>query len=169
MYQYFKLLERLLNWFIFWKQCRCQMYTLVSLKKILTAILCILPLILLNVALNANTTGHHHNQMHIWDWVESKLCRLYSCIVYLYCISIPFIERGIPFIDIGLNIFLPISSQNLDFHQDHCLNFLLILTAILCILPLILLNVALNANTTGHHVIHVRYTWHIVESGVEHQ
>jgi hypothetical protein len=30
-----------------------------------------------------------------------------------------------------------------------------------------LLNVALNTNKTGHHVI--RYTWHIVESVVKRQ
>jgi hypothetical protein len=37
----------------------------------------------------------------------------------------------------------------------------------LYIIPDILLKVALNSNKTGHQVI--RYTWHIVESGIKQQ
>jgi hypothetical protein len=37
----------------------------------------------------------------------------------------------------------------------------------LYVIPDTLLDVVFNTNKTGHHVI--RYTWHIVESVVEHQ
>jgi hypothetical protein len=30
-----------------------------------------------------------------------------------------------------------------------------------------LLKVSLNTNKTGHHIL--RYTWHIIESGIKHQ
>ena len=35
------------------------------------------------------------------------------------------------------------------------------------VIPDTLLKVLLNINKTGHHVL--RYTWHIVESGIKHQ
>ena len=35
------------------------------------------------------------------------------------------------------------------------------------VIPDTLLKVSLNTNKTGHHVL--RYTWHIVESGIKHQ
>ena len=35
------------------------------------------------------------------------------------------------------------------------------------VIPNTLLKVVLNTNKTGHNVL--RYTWHIVESGVKHQ
>ena len=35
------------------------------------------------------------------------------------------------------------------------------------VIPDTLLKVSLNNNKTGHYVL--RYTWHIVESGVKHQ
>jgi hypothetical protein len=41
------------------------------------------------------------------------------------------------------------------------------LVTMLYVIPDTLLKVAFNTNTTGHHVI--RYTWHIVESGIQHQ
>jgi len=41
------------------------------------------------------------------------------------------------------------------------------LATMLYIITDILLKVALNTNKTGHQVI--RYTWHIVESGVKQQ
>ena len=34
------------------------------------------------------------------------------------------------------------------------------------VIPDTLLKVLLNINKTGHHVL--RYTWHIVESGIKH-
>ena len=33
----------------------------------------------------------------------------------------------------------------------------------------ILLKGVLNTNKTGHHMHVIRYNWHIVESGVQHQ
>ena len=39
----------------------------------------------------------------------------------------------------------------------------------LYVIPDTLLKVSLNTNKTGHHVIPVRYTWHIVESVIKHQ
>ena len=35
------------------------------------------------------------------------------------------------------------------------------------VIPDTLLKVVLNTNKTGHNIL--RYTWHIVESGVKHQ
>ena len=147
----------------YWSPCytficttHCSKWRSTAIK--LVTMLYAIPDILLKVAFSTNKTGFHVI-CYTWHIVESGVQRQWNW------------------------------PPSYRLYLTHCWKWRstpIKLTNLLYVIPDTLLRVAFNTNKTGHHVIHdmllnvafntnktgyhvIRYTWHIVESGVQHQ
>ena len=124
----------------------------------LVTMLYVIPDTLLIVALNTNKTGQHVI-CYIWHIIESGIKHEWNCSpCYTLYLAHCWEWRSTP---IKLVTML---------YMTCCWTWRstpIKLATMLYAIHDILLKVAFNTNKTGYHVI--RYTWHIVESGVQQQ